>query len=543
MKGSTQLRAALLAQRRAVASSLFAGVGVALSSVALAATSAGLIVRAAERPAILTLTVPMGLVQLFARAKAAGRYGERLATHRSALAIMGHLRVAYARALEPLVPAGLGPDPARAVDTLVGDVERVQDLLLALLGPLTVSLLAGVISLVATGVLVPGSALGLGAGLLLVAVVLPLVGVRLARRSDLAVDRAERRSHELWSRVSLAGEEMALTGASSVLEAALEEMEDDLDRARAGRARISGVIEALSVAVSGLSVLYVVEVSVSALSHHQLSRTLLAVPTLLALALLDLLAGVSKTAVMVPAQRESLARLESLFHVQPPATPAVDARAPGEGSLRTRGLVVGYDGGTTLSVEDLVIHPGEWWVVTGPSGRGKTTLLRTLARFLDARAGSVELGGVEYPHLDEVEVRARVGFVEDSPHVFSTSLGANLRLARPSARDEELVEALEVAQLGEWWRGLTDGLDTSLGGVRDGLSGGERRRLGLARALLRADDILLLDEPTEGLDDVTARGVLGGLRERYPHLAVVVVSHSPLLLEFASPWPLGSTPR
>jgi thiol reductant ABC exporter CydC subunit len=540
---STRLRAALVGHRREVVRSLLAGVGVALSSVALAATSAGLIVRAAERPAILTLTVPMGLVQLFALAKAAGRYGERLATHRSALAIMGHLRVDYARALEPLVPAGLGPDPARAVDTLVGDVERVQDLLLALLGPLTVSLLAGLISLVAVGVLVPESALGLGVGLLLVAVVLPLVGARLARRSDLAVDRAERRSHELWSRVSLAGEEMALTGATPVLAAALEEMEDDLDRARAGRARVSGVIEALSVAVSGLTVLYVVEVSVRALSHHQLSRTLLAVPTLLALALLDLLAGVSKSAVTVPAQRQSLARLEHLFHVTPPATPAEDARPPDAGVMTTRGLVAGYDGGTTLCADDLEIRPGEWWVVTGPSGRGKTTLLRTLARFLDAREGAVALGGVEYPHLDEVEVRARVGFVEDSPHVFATSLGANLRLARPSARDSELVEALEVVQLGEWWRSLPAGLDTSLGGVRDGLSGGERRRLGLARALLRDDEILLLDEPTEGLDDETARRVLGGLKERFPHLSVVVVSHSPLLLEFARPWPRGSTSR
>ncbi len=536
MTSPSRLRLALVGERRRVILSLVAGVGVALSSVALSATSAWLIVRSAERPAILSLSVPMGLVQLFALAKAAGRYSERLATHRAALAVMGRLRLDYARRLEPLVPAGLGPDPARAVDTVVGDVEQVQDLLLALGGPLAVSLLAGLAALVVTGVIVPWSALSLGAGLFLVSVVVPLLAARLSRSADLALDEYAETSVSFWSRVALAGEEMALLGASESLVSSLERTETLVDRARQRRARASGWSQGLLVGVSGLSVLATLALSAAALAHHQLSRTLVAVPTFTALAVVELLAGVASSASVVSSQRESLRRLEGLFALTDPTTRSSDRRPPSDGPLSTHQLSVGYSSVLAREVSDLVLDPGEWRVVSGPSGMGKTTLARTLVKFLDPSSGDAQVAGVSYSHLCEEDLRTRVGFVDDSPYVFSTTLAANLRLARPNATDEDLIEVLNLAGLDEWRRTLPQGLATALGGVRDGLSGGERRRLGLARALLRDDQVLVLDEPTEGLDDETARRVLTSLRAKRPRLSLVVISHSALVREFATPW-------
>ena len=133
-------------EKRAIARALAAGLLVTLSTVGLAGTSAWLIVRAAQRPSVLSLTVPMGLVQLFALAKAAGRYVERTQTHRAALGVMGHVRATVAALLEPLVPAGLGPRSAEVVDLVLRDVDRVQDLLTAVAGPLVTSVAAGLVT-------------------------------------------------------------------------------------------------------------------------------------------------------------------------------------------------------------------------------------------------------------------------------------------------------------------------------------------------------------------------------------------------------------
>ena len=173
------LASSLRLERRAVRRALYAGLLVGLSTIGLAATSAWLIVRAAQEPVVLSLTLPMGLVQLFALAKASGRYLERTQTHQSALSVMGHVRARVARVLEPLVPAGLGPRSADAVDLVVRDVDRVQDLLTAVAAPLFTSAVAGVATVVVSGLIVPWSALTLAGALAMSAVVAPVAAARL----------------------------------------------------------------------------------------------------------------------------------------------------------------------------------------------------------------------------------------------------------------------------------------------------------------------------------------------------------------------------
>jgi ABC-type transport system involved in cytochrome bd biosynthesis fused ATPase/permease subunit len=122
-------------------------------------------------------------------------------------------------------------------------------------------------------------------------------------------------------------------------------------------------------------------------------------------------------------------------------------------------------------------------------------------------------------------VRSRVGLVDDAPHVFGAPLAHNLRIAAPEASDDQLLCALRDAGLGEFLRGLEQGLDTSLGGESTGLSGGEQRRLGVARELLTDRRIAIFDEPTEGLDDEAAQHLLVALREHYRDGILVIISH------------------
>ena len=196
--------------------------------------------------------------------------------------------------------------------------------------------------------------------------------------------------------------------------------------------------------------------------------------------------------------------------------------------LRLRGLGASWDGRRiALDSADLDVEPGQVVAVTGPSGCGKSTLLAVLARQLDPGAGSYEIDGVDALGLPLEQVRALFAVVDDEPHVFATTVRENLRLARPDATDTDLRDALTAAGLSWWLDSLPQALDTSVGSGRRGLSGGERARLSIARALLSGRPVLLLDEPVAHLDHTTAVAVMRDLLAARADRSVVVVSHRP----------------
>jgi ATP-binding cassette, subfamily C, bacterial CydCD len=177
------------------------------------------------------------------------------------------------------------------------------------------------------------------------------------------------------------------------------------------------------------------------------------------------------------------------------------------------------------------LHPGEVLGLTGPSGCGKSTLLTVMLGLIAPDGGSARVGGVEIAALDARAWHESVAWVPQRPYVFRGSLRENVRLSRTHADDEEVRAALWRSGLLEKLDELPDGLDTRVGEGGRGLSAGERRRLALARAILRDAPLLLLDEPTAGLDLTTERSVVVGLRDAVKGRTVVIVSHRPAPLE------------
>jgi len=173
----------------------------------------------------------------------------------------------------------------------------------------------------------------------------------------------------------------------------------------------------------------------------------------------------------------------------------------------------------------LDVDPGCRLVITGPNGSGKSTLLAVIARHLDPMSGVYSLDGLDALSADVDDIRATFAIVDDEPHVFASSLRENLRLARPSAADEEVTEALTVAGLDAWLAALPGGLDTLLGTAGRGVSGGERARLALARAVLSERPVLLLDEPVAHLDHATSVAVFRDIARAAQGRSVVAVSH------------------
>jgi len=223
----------------------------------------------------------------------------------------------------------------------------------------------------------------------------------------------------------------------------------------------------------------------------------------------------------------SAARVVALLRRPDPVTePAAPAGTPDRADLELDAVSVGWPGSAAIATGiTLRVAEGERVLVTGPSGSGKSTLAATLVRFLGPFDGEVRVGGVDAAALGGDRVREAVTWCQQDPWFADTTLGDNLRIARPGATDDELWAALGIVHLDRWARTLPAGLSTRLERDAAAMSGGERQRLALARALLGARRAVVLDEPTAHLDEATARVVLDDLLAATAAQAVIVMGH------------------
>jgi ATP-binding cassette subfamily C protein CydCD len=211
----------------------------------------------------------------------------------------------------------------------------------------------------------------------------------------------------------------------------------------------------------------------------------------------------------------------------PVPDPATPQPLPDSSVVVLDGISMRYapEGSPAVDSVSLRLEPGSRVGIQGPSGSGKSSLAAVLVRFRDFDAGSFTLGGVDVRDLDGDAVRSRIGLVAQDAHIFATSIRENLRLARVSATDAELDAAAAGAHLLEWIATLPEGWDTLVGEHGAQISGGQRRRLALARALLADFPVLVVDEPTEALDDATAAAVMRDITAAAEDRALLVISH------------------
>ena len=497
------------------------------AAVSLAALAAGVGLMAVAG-AVLATAITAGaliapsLLRGLGTARVVLRYLERLVSHAATFRALADLRVWFFRGLARSGAGGLGFRQAGdMLARLVGDIEALDGLYLRILLPLA----GAVLLLPALGILIGAYSLKLALALVvlfvLAAFVLPWAAARLtlARGAALAEAAGAVRIVALDALSGL--REVRAFGAEGRMLAEMQARETALlaaQHALAGRTALAGAGAFLCGQAAILAVLIAAGSSPAAA----------VAAAFLVLAAFEAVAGLPRAGALAGHAAAAAHRvLEAAQAPAPVPDPAAPRPLPAGFALRFEGVHFrwGEDQPTVLDGLTLEVPQGARVALLGPSGAGKSSLVALALKVAAPQQGRILLGGTDIAELAAADLHARIAWLSQATHLFDDTIRANLRLARPEADDAALWGALDAAHIGDLVRALPDGLDTWVGEGGARFSGGQGRRLALARALLSPAPILILDEPCAGLDADTERAFLTTLNEVAAGRSVILITH------------------
>ena len=507
------------------------GVATALSALGLAALSAWLITRAWQMPPVLYLTVAVTAVRAFGISRGLFRYLERLATHDFALRAMADARTRLYRVLSQGSPGfTVGLRQSELMARTADDVDEIGNAVIRGLVPMAVGAVTSISAVVIMAFVSIPAAVVLAVALLISGVAAPWLATRGSSRQVADAARAREDVADAASSLLWHGPELAVARARERVLRAVADADGRTERAEESGMRWQAAAQAVTPISLGVSVIAAAIIGVQlasglpgsladVASGEGVTPMVLGILLLLPLSSFETTAPLTEAGIAWEGGRQAARRILTLVDgARADGVEAADPVVQTEPvALTASGLEWGWDAplGEPL---DLALLPGARQVIVGPSGVGKSTLLMTLAGLLAPLAGSVSVDGAG--------LRGRVCYFADDAHVFSTTVRENLRVARGDASDDEMMAALRQVGLGEWLDGLPDGMDEKLTGGSAALSGGQRRRLLLARALLHPAPVVLLDEPTEHLDAADAKSLMALIcGDLFGSRTVVAVTH------------------
>jgi ATP-binding cassette subfamily C protein CydC len=506
------------------------GLAAAAATIGLLAGSGYVIGRAAFRPGLDALVGILAGVEVLAFLRGPIRYAERLVGHDATLRALARWRIWLYDCLTPRVPAALsgwrsGDLLTRAID----DVDTLADLYLRTLLPVAIALGSATIGLVVVGVILPAAVVALGLPLVVACTVPPALSFRGAGGNE-AATLGGTLAAQVVDAIHGAPDLVAF-GADVAMRARIEAISRRVDVLDDRRARADLAAALVTQLCLGAALAAVVAVGVSAVHAHHLNPVMVAVLPLAALATFEPMTGIAQAAARAKAVSAAARRLIDLEEVPiPVGDPAQpDHLPPGVPELSFAGAAVRYAPELPRALDrvTLVVKPGARVAVSGSSGAGKSSLVNALLRFWPLEEGSLTLSDIEATALDQAEVRSACALVDQRAQLFAGTVRSNVILGRPDATDEEVEAALEAAHLSHWVGTLPSGLETPVGDEGVAVSGGERRRLAVARALLAGGPVLVLDEPTGGLDAPLADQLLDDVLAAAGSRSVLLITHRP----------------
>ena len=533
----------LLSQHRVllVGSVMFA-MGTVLMNIGLLTTSTWLITKASEHPILVVLSLAIVGVRFFGIGRAICRYGERYVSHSMAFQGLYELRIAFFKRLEPLVPRIFqSMKMGDLLGRIMADIETLQFFYLRTLVP----------SLSFIGVMVLGCLMGyqlhpivaivIALYSIIVGVVLPIIITYALRQvPPMRLHTRGRMKEELIESIHgvvdiiMSHQETRFVQSMKASFSAYDGWQSLWNRGVRWNQTIL-----LGLAQSALLVGVVVGVWV--IDETDYGPLWVAVIAIGLQAYFEVLQPMTEAFLRGYESALAMDRLEGLEGQGSQQIRAVDrvsndsSRGLGEyvdndsshdvsPMIRVQSLSFAYDVLPIYDGLDLSIQKGEKVAIVGPSGSGKSTLFALLQGWY-TYSGTISIDGVDAKMLSEEQLQSYMAYATQDIYVFHATISDNIRLAKPSATDEDIWQALEAVQLADWVRTLPKGLRTMVGQGGMGLSGGQRQRLGMARLYLRDAEILLLDEPLEGLDQVTRHLVQDQLSTLFQGKTVLYITH------------------
>ncbi|WP_026438965.1 thiol reductant ABC exporter subunit CydC [Acidocella facilis] len=502
---------------------------LALSGWFLAATAAAGLAGYAAQNAFNFFT-PSAMVRFFATLRVGSRYAERLVTHEATFRLLADLRVWFYTRLEPLAPAALqGQRSADLLGRIVSDIDTLNLFYLRVFVPVLTALAAALLMASFFAFFSVPAALALILGLGLNGALAPVLTARLGAGPGAAITRLNSGLRAEYVEALQGMGELLVSGAAPAMQARAAALNEEL---AAAQARLGGVA-ALGASLSGLAanatLLAVLVFGARRFEAGGLGAAQVPMLLLGAMAAFEATAPLPGALNYLGQIKTAARRIFALADQMPPISPpATAAPALQRYDLELAGVDLAYDGGRkVLDGFSLSLPQGRHVGIVGVSGSGKSTLINLLLRFHEYQAGTARLGGVDLRAFSSAQMARHATIISQRSHLFHTSIRDNLLLANGAADEAALWHALEVAQLADFVRGLAQGLDHLVGEGGASLSGGQARRIALARAVLKPAPLLILDEPTEGLDVETERAFLADLAPLLAGRSVLYITHRP----------------
>lgn len=478
---------------------------------------------------------PAAAIRAFAILRTGGRYAERLVTHEATLRFLSGLRVWFYRRIEPLPVAALQHYRGGDLLSRVGaDIDALQNFYLRTLAPLAVAAVAA-LAVFAFLTLYSAAIAWLDlAALAVVGAAIPALVHRLGKKPGTRmVETAAQLRIDVVDAVQGMGELIVFGAADAQRErigALSRRLVADQDR----MSRLSGFGSAAAGLSTNLALWLTTVLAIGLVRAQQVPAVDLPMLALVVLASFEAVAGLPQAyqylGHTLAAARRIFAVADTPSEIAEPAQPAPQ---PAGFELRLEQVSLRYGAGAPWALQrvDLVIGQGRRVALVGTTGSGKSTVAGALLRLWDYEAGRITLGGHDLRAYRTEEVRDMIALAPQRSHLFNTTVRENLLLANPDADDAALIAACTVAQIHDEIAALPDGYDTYVGEAGAKFSGGQVRRIAIARALLRNAPITILDEPTEGLDAATEQRLMAALFTATAGRTLVVITHRPAGLD------------
>jgi ATP-binding cassette subfamily C protein CydC len=468
-------------------------------------------------------------VRIFAIGRTLARYVERIVSHDATFRILQSLRSWFYRHLEPLAPSRLmNFRSGDILNRIVADIDALDNLYLRVFSPSVIALTMSVMVVGFLWLFDPVISMVTALFLSMAGFWVPLMAMRLGEGCghELAQHLSDLRIRVVEGLQGMP--ELLVFGAHNRHLDTVKQSSRALLKSQLRMSQILGLSQALMTLISGLAVLATLYLAVILVNRDVMDGPGMALVTLAVLASFEAVFPLPAAYQYLGRMREAGRRLLEIVDSKPEVIfPGRSVTRPRHFGLRFENVCFRYNqkAGWALRGVEFQVHPGRRVAVIGETGSGKSTLIHLLVRFRDPDAGCIQIGSVDVRNFGESDLRRHISVVTQQPHMFNATLRENLLMAQPGAGEDELLDALNFAQLLNFVSALPDGLDTWIGEAAKLLSGGQARRVAVARAMLHNGPLWVLDEPTEGLDPVTEERMMAAIKAQTAGRSLLLITH------------------